>query len=99
MCQWNEVKSKVEPDGSLRDIYVFGIDETMWDKFLTEIVLSKYSIEFTHGGDLVQLPPNLASIKMLQESDPTILSIFASHLRINCHFFMTSEIENAGVKS
>ena len=65
MCQWNEVKSQFETDGSLRDIYVFGIDELMWGKLLTEVALSKYHFEFSHGGNLVQMPPNLDSIKIL----------------------------------
>ena len=93
MHQWNEIKSQFECDGSLRDIYIFRTRVSTWNKFLSEIRLSDYSIEFKHGGKLIDLPENIESIKQLQESDPTTLSIFVNEIRVNCHFFITSEIE------
>jgi hypothetical protein len=93
MHQWNEIKSQFECDGSLRDIYIFGTHVSTWNKFLSEIRLSDYPIEFKHGGKLIDLPTNIESIKQLQESDPTTLSISVNEIRVNCHFFITSEIE------
>ena len=93
MYQWNEIKSQFECDGSLRDIYIFGTHVSTWNKFLSEIRLSDYPIEFKHGGKLIDLPTNIKSIKQLQESDPTTLSTSVNEIRVNCHFFITSEIE------
>jgi hypothetical protein len=93
MHQWNEIKSQFECDGSLRDIYILDTDVSTWNQFLSEVRLSDYPIEFTHGGNLIDLPSNIGSIKKLQESDPTTLSIFVNEIRVNCHFFITSEVE------
>lgn len=68
MCQWNEVKSQFETDGSLRDIYVFGIDELMWGKLLTEVALSKYHFEFSHGGNLVQMQSGKVAVSLITQT-------------------------------
>lgn len=93
MAQWNELESHFECDGSLRDIYVFETDDIVWNKFLTEIRLSKYPIEFSYGENLVELPLNIESIRTLQENDPTKLLICVNDIKVHCHFFINSEIE------
>jgi len=93
MYQWNEIKAELEPDGSLRDIYVLDTNISIWEKLLTEITLSKYVFKFTHGEIQLDIPSCFSSIKALQEVNPTILTILVNHIKINCHFFVESEIE------
>jgi hypothetical protein len=93
MHQWNEIKAELEPDGSLRDIYVLDTNISIWEKLLTEITLSKYVFKFTHGEIQLDIPSCFSSIKTLQESNPTTLTILVNHIKINCHFFVESEIE------
>ncbi|ABD79728.1 hypothetical protein [Saccharophagus degradans] len=94
MKEWRDVKKELEPEGSLRDIYIEDIDESVWDLFLHNIRGSVYELKFTHGQNLVSLPENFNEIRHLQESDPTTLGIVLENgICINCHFFVESEIE------
>lgn len=94
MKEWRDVKKEFEPEGSLRDIYIEDIDESVWDLFLHNIRGSVYELKFTHGQNLVGLPETFNEIRHLQESDPTTLGIVLENgICINCHFFVESEIE------
>ncbi len=94
MYQWTQLKEEFEVDGSLRDVYIEDINLAKWDQFLDFIKLSKYEVEFRHGGNLQSLPDTFSSIKNLQDAEPTILSIkLNANFCLNCHFFMETEIE------
>ncbi|WP_242615022.1 hypothetical protein [Vibrio vulnificus] len=94
MYQWTEFKEEFEADGSLRDVYIEDIDLAKWDQFLDFIKLSKYEVAFRHGGNLQTLPDTFSSIKNLQDTEPTTLSInLNANFCLNCHFFMETEIE------
>ncbi len=94
MYHWIEFKEEFEADGSLRDVYIEDINLAKWDQFLDFIKLSKYEVEFRHGGSLQSLPGTFSSIKNLQGTEPTILSIkLNANFCLNCHFFVESEIE------
>lgn len=94
MKNWNEVKEEFETDGSLRDIYVEGVNSSVWDSFISYLKGSSYKIEFFHGDEKLKLPESLSSIKKLQETDPTTVHIWVKEgIQINCHFFIDSEIE------
>ena len=94
MKQWSEVRREFDVDGSLRDIYIENIDLSEWDVFITALKQSEYKFQFSHGELECDLPNSIAKIKALQEANPTILSIWLSDdIKINCHFFMGSEIE------
>jgi len=94
MKQWNDVKDDLQPDGTLRDIYVTGIAEPDWDDLINEVAGAGFSIEFTHGGNVTALPKSFRSIRELQNTDPTTLKVMLQHgIQVNCHFFVDSEIE------
>lgn len=94
MKEWYELKSQFEPEGSLRDIYVEDIDESVWNLFINKLRASCYQLIFTHGEEMVSLPESFGEIKKLQETDPTTLGIIVEEsIHINCHFFIGSEIE------
>ncbi|HDY7631136.1 TPA: hypothetical protein RQJ73_004506 [Vibrio vulnificus] len=94
MYHWIEFKEEFQADGSLRDVYIEDINLAKWDQFLDFIKLSKYEFEFRHGGNLQSLPDTFSSIKNLQGTEPTILSIkLNANFCLNCHFFVETEIE------
>ncbi|WP_330960263.1 hypothetical protein [Photobacterium sp. 53610] len=94
MYQWTELKEEFEADGSLRDVYIENTNSVKWNEFLDFIKLSKYQLEFKHGGKLLNVPDTFSSIKELQETNSTILSIkLNGNLCLNCHFFIETEIE------
>ena len=94
MKVWSEIKDEFRADGSLRDIYVEGIDPLQWGTFIEGVASSIYRHVFTHGGVEIDLPNNLAEIKKLQESNPTTLAIWLTDkIQVNCHFFVENEIE------
>ncbi|MGS0535829.1 hypothetical protein [Pseudoalteromonas sp. SaAl2] len=93
MYQWNKLKSEFENDGSLRDIYALDTNADSWSLFLDNLRLSNYKFEFKHGDEVLNLPSNYTSIRKLQEVNPTTLTIWLSEIRVNCHFFVESEIE------
>lgn len=94
MKEWSDVKKDFEPEGSLRDIYIEDINESVWNLFLSNLPDSEYELRFTHGQNVVALPESFAEIKQLQKTEPTTLGIAIENgIWINCHFFIDSEIE------
>jgi hypothetical protein len=94
MKEWRDIKKEFEPEGSLRDIYIEDINESVWNLFLSNLPDSGYKLYFTHDQEVVALPQSFAEIRKLQETKPTTLGIaIGDGIWINCHFFMESEIE------
>lgn len=94
MKSYESVQQGLEPDGSLRDIYIFQADTGLWNKFISLVSRSKLKYEFWHGENEIPLPNNIEEIKSLQNTDPTTLKIFIEGgIQINCHFFAEEEIE------
>jgi len=86
--------SEFEPDGSLRDIYVFDTNIKQWNIVLKAITRTNYEYNFLHADEVIELPNDFDLIKALQESNPTILKIYITEsIQINCHFFTDKEIE------
>jgi hypothetical protein len=76
-------------DGSLRDIYVLNADPGDWDALLA--LAQAYPHEYTRDGVSASLP-SLTSI--FHDRDHShLLSVLAGNVRINCHFFLSDEIE------
>ena len=94
MKSYSDISLDFNPDGSLRDIYVFECNNSLWNMLIQSITKSDYRHEFWHGKTLEALPCEFDSIKMLQETDPTVLKIFLPKgIQVNCHFFVENEIE------
>lgn len=94
MKLYSELSSDFNPDGSLRDIYIFECNSELWNTLIENISRSTYKHEFWHGDSPFALPSNFNSIKKLQETNPTILKLFLpGNIQVNCHFFVESEVE------
>ena len=94
MRSYESVQIELKPDGSLRDIYVFQTNASVWNNFISMVLGSQLTSEFSHGENKIPLPTKFKEIKSLQDSDPTILKLFVEGgVQINCHFFIEDEIE------
>lgn len=92
---FERLRDQLQPDGSLRDIYVQHADEQLWRRFLVALIEAPYRCVFRHGERLIQEPPSqFKDAAKLSETDPVLLRIELSPiLALNCHFFTDEEIE------
>jgi hypothetical protein len=92
---WQRLRDELQPDGSLRDIYVHNADEHLWQRFLAALARAPYRCVFRHGER--PMPEPLSQFReaaKLRETDPVLLQIeLLPTLTLNCHFFTYEEIE------
>ena len=91
----NEVLDKVfYNDGSLRDIYVFNVNLTDWQKFLDWILTSTWDIVFYNDGYVTDYnEKDVVQFFQEKENHRIIMAIKTKNVIINCHFFSEDEIE------
>src|SRR5258708_40353561 len=80
-------------NGSFRDIYIFGTDEQDWQRLLTFLRSSPYSIEFSVDEQPTPLPERVETIFTLREDHSTVLHVDKEQLALNCFFFTSEEID------
>jgi hypothetical protein len=91
---WQRLREELQPDGALRDIYVRGADEQLWDRFLVALPESPYRWRLTHGEESVAKPLSRFSDLQFRETDRALLHVMlAPALILACHFFSAEEIE------
>ena len=95
---WDDIKWIFGIDGALRDIYVQEVSITDWEK-LIDLLNEKYSVQYVITGEernLNQIDKEYV-IKFLTdetgEMDSPFVSIEIGGIQINCHFFLTDQIE------
>lgn len=95
VIDWQRVREELQPDGALRDIYVHGADEQLWERFLVALPRSPYRWRLKHGERLIAGPlSHFSEAAKLRESDPVLLHVeLAPTLILACHFFKPEEIE------
>ncbi|MDU9409553.1 hypothetical protein RTH74_18245 [Pseudomonas sp. zfem001] len=94
MKDWLEVNEEFAVDGSLRDIYVLDVCVDVWNEFIKKVKNESFEFKFVHGSSERALPDNFYKIKELQQTNPTTLCIWLdNNIKVNCHFFMETEIE------
>lgn len=76
-------------DGSLRDLYVFGMSMPDWAKFLS--LASSRSFAYSFDGASRALPSAQELFFMRDGSHQ--LSVRVGSATVNCHFFVPSELE------
>ncbi len=81
-----------EPDGMLRDIYVFDTDVRDWQRVIDYLRARPYSLAFTAGDQFLPLP-DAARIFELQVELTCSLSVDRQGMNLMCHFFTTEQIE------
>ena len=90
--EYAQLSQALEPDGSLRDIYVAGTDLDDWRKFLRWITQS-YPSEYQVDLQPREMPDDTAAIFEEAARASVVLMIFLGPAQINCHFFAPDELE------
>ncbi|HTO68974.1 MAG TPA: hypothetical protein VMR31_03865 [Myxococcota bacterium] len=80
-----------EPDGSLRDIYVFSTTIQDWQAVLDEVRRAGFRLKFEVDGVPAPVPIDVAST--FDRSATRMLSIDVDGIVVNAHFFTQDEIE------
>ena len=91
---WNDIKWIFEPDGLLRDIYVQEVTLLDWEKLIDFINLN-YNLKFGEA-ESSQIDKDYV-IRYLKddtgEIESKVLRIYRNGVTINCHFFLSDQIE------
>ena len=90
--KWEEYKVEFTPDGSLRDIYIKGVDINDWQSFIDFLRSTEASLDFYIEGEEAKLPDCIKDI-VLDREHAYLLSIRLDGVTVNCHFFTSVEIE------
>jgi hypothetical protein len=90
---FTQVKHDLAPDGALRDFYIQSTSQYDWNRFLAAVPSSAERFVFRCGEEDIPLPSTFAAIKVMQERDPTTLSMWVAGQPVCCHFFVETEIE------
>ena len=89
---WQDYKTAFEWDGSWRDIYVLDTNINDWQRLLDFLRESSY-VTIYHGLTGPELPETMQEIFEIQKTSFSSMSIDIGQIRVNCHFFLESEIE------
>jgi hypothetical protein len=86
---FDQIPTLWEPDGSLRDVYLVGIDADGWWKFIQ--YASTHPLTYKADGEDADFP-GVADVFRLRDRSHC-LSIWVGDAAANCHFFLEDEIE------
>ena len=89
---WNEYKFEFEPDGSLRDIYIKGVDLNDWQAFIDFLRGTEATLDYYVEGEPAELPASIAEV-VIDQIHTHLLTIGLDGVAVNCHFFIPEEIE------
>ncbi|MBB5712807.1 hypothetical protein [Sphingomonas xinjiangensis] len=91
--EWREIAPNFEPDGALRDIYVFGTDFGDWQRVLNALRTWEPPLSLSIGGEPASVPERVEDIFAEASERGALLSVNVSGALLNCHFFGCEEIE------
>lgn len=91
-CKWNDIKWIFEPDGSLRDIYVQDISLRDWEKLIDHLN-SNFNLTYSDT-DKIDKEYVLEYLRDTSgEMESKSLTIHLGQIKVNCHFFLSEQIE------
>jgi hypothetical protein len=90
---WQQIAPDFEPDGALRDIYVFGTGLLDWQRVLDALRAWEPSPSFAIGGQPAMMPDKVEDIFAEARQQGALLSVKVSGVLVNCHFFHPDDIE------
>ena len=91
--RWPDVAPDFAPDGSLRDVYVFGTTEADWDAVLAHVRARYAPLRFTVDGAPASLPARVAEAFAVWEHAAPCLTFRVGGVELACHFFDPGDIE------
>jgi hypothetical protein len=90
---WEAVRDEFAPDGSWRDIYVFGTAIADWQRMFDAIRSAGYRLTYFRADQPTEMPMNAADAFPSPDECDRRLSVWFAGVLANCHFFTTEEIE------
>jgi hypothetical protein len=90
---WQQVAPGFEPDGSLRDIYVFKTDLSDWQQVLDALINWEPSPELWFDGEAANMPDKVEDIFVEAQRRKALLCVNVGGVPLHCHFFAPNEIE------
>jgi len=91
--EWQQVAPGFEPDGALRDIYVFGTDLSDWQRVWEVLRTWDPLPDLTIAGQTANMPEKVQDIFNVVQERGARLSVNVSGAILNCFFFGDDEIE------
>ncbi|GLC24618.1 hypothetical protein [Roseisolibacter agri] len=91
--RWPDVAPDFAPDGSLRDVYVFGTTEADWDAVLAHVRARYAPLRFTVDGEPAPVPARFADGYAVRERAAPCLTFHVGGVALACHFFDPGQIE------
>ena len=90
---WQKVAPDFEPDGALRDIYVFDTDASEWQRVWDALRTWEPSPRLLIGGQPAAMREKVADVFAEARQEGALLSVEVAGAVVNCHFFGHDEIE------
>ena len=91
--RWPDVAPDLKPDGSLRDVYVFGTTEADWDAVLAHVRGRYGPLRFTVDGEPAPPPARFADGYAVHERATPCLAFRVGGVELACHFFDPGDVE------
>lgn len=92
MIRWDACRREFEPDGALRDIYVYGTTIDHW-RTLFDALRATYVLEYSVDGTARPLPTIVDETFTTRDTASPSLHFRVGGILVACHFFTTTEIE------
>ncbi len=92
MISWDTCRQDFEPDGALRDIYVYDITMEHW-RLLYRMMCADYRVEHSVNQQPQPVPASVDEIFALSPECGPILWLHLDCTGASCHFFSPEEIE------
>ncbi|WP_341226910.1 hypothetical protein [uncultured Arcticibacterium sp.] len=89
---WKDIKWIFEPDGSLIDLYVQEVSLNDWKKVI-RLLNKKFKVKYNETNQIDENYLIKYLTDMVGEMESKSASIFLNEIQINCHFFLSDQIE------
>ncbi len=89
---WETCRQDFEPDGGLRDIYLYDTTMDCWRR-LYVMLRAYYALEYFVDSQSHELPTSVDEAIATKLTSSPMLAVQVGAMKVHCHFFLTTEIE------
>lgn len=91
--EWSQIAAALQAEGSLCDIYVFDTSLDDWVSVWSALLSDPDNLSFTVDGEANTPPLDVAEAFQLRMNHSVCGSYAVGKQRLNCHFFITEQVE------